>query len=77
MRDSIGIRFGALSPKLRKQIDEQLSIKWTEPRLTELEHLQLDCDALVRLCVRGVIQDSEKTKVQRRLMSKITKLVSQ
>lgn len=71
----IGIRFGALAPRLLEQLKAQVPTSYTRKQLSELRHLQLDADALVRLKVRGVIAGSAALKVQRRLVRKITNIV--
>jgi len=70
------IDIGALAPPLIEQLERQgLEVKApggkTKGEL--IMHWQRDLDALVRLYVRGLVTDSEKIKVARRLLKQIAK----
>lgn len=67
MDKTLGIRFGALCPKIKYQITEQ---GYTFDK-DHIEHFQKDADALDRLRIRGLISHSEAEKATKKLVKKI------
>lgn len=74
---AFSIRLGATAPPLHEQLSKQgIRIKPTQAALVEkVCHLQRDMDALVRLTVRGLLTDSERSKLGRRLVKRIFEAV--
>jgi len=66
------VKFGALSPKLYEQIAADV------PQFTKLDfkHFQADADAVTRLCIRGLLSDSETTNARKKIMKAIVKKAS-
>ena len=63
------IHFGAFAPPLYKQLESQgFEFEWQQQAWMSL---QLDADAIVRLCVRGIITDSQAVAARKKLMKKI------
>jgi hypothetical protein len=64
--------FGALAEGLKKQLsDAHVSIDETK-----LAHFQKDADAIVRLNIRGLVNDSSATAMRRKLMKRIVHIAS-
>ncbi len=59
------ITLGALEPKLKTQLSS------AKIKPDDLNHLQLDADAITRCHLRGLLGDAETTKARKRLMRKI------
>ena len=70
------LRFGALADPLMTQLRAQ-GLRPRPDAKKDLHHLQKDADALVRLCVRGYINDSLKFALQRRIMREVRSLLRQ
>jgi len=63
------LHFGALAPKLKEQLKEFMVLP------DDLEHAQLDADAITRLSIRGLITGSETLKARRKLGQKLDKAI--
>ena len=61
-RTELEIRFGALAPKLRRQLEQQGLFV---PRLTQHQH---DADAIARLFLRGMLTPGQTEHARRRLL---------
>ena len=70
----LGIRIGALSPKLHEQINEQVSFEVTAE---EMEFEQRLVDSVVLLQIHSIITFGEQQKVGNRVMKKIMKRVDE
>ena len=68
---NVEISFGAMSPPLVQQLQRQGLVARDN---NQLEHLQLDVDALTRLVIRDVLTDSAATSVRRKLLKRICAL---
>lgn len=66
-----GVHFGALAKPIAQQLREQ-GFKVPASARKAIKHLQLDADALVRLTVRGYINDSLKRALHNRLIRAIS-----
>jgi hypothetical protein len=67
MASKFGLRFGALSPLIKAQLDQQGLLYEKD----EVHHFQKDADAINRLRIRGYIPDSQLNKIHQKLMKKI------
>ena len=68
---NVEISFGAMSPPLAQQLQRQgLAVRDNN----QLEHLQLDVDALTRLVIRDVLTDSAATAVRKKLLKRVCAL---
>jgi hypothetical protein len=59
------LKFGALSPKISEQL------KLTHLSKKSLRHYDLDADAITRLHVRGLMNDSTARRTRQRLVNRI------
>lgn len=71
----LGIRFGALAPKIHSQVCEQFPAH-TWP-FDEFAFVQRCADAVTLLAVHGLLTDAEKARTHKRLMRRITEVVKQ
>jgi hypothetical protein len=71
MTMKIDIEFGALSPRIEEQLRVQGMRLDMDPM--QRQHLQRDVDEVSRLCVRGVISESEADRARARIMKAIKK----
>lgn len=72
---SFGIKFGAISDPLVRQLRAQ-GIKFSSyDDKKELEHLQKDTDAITRLIVRRMASERESKKVRDRIYEKLLRLI--
>ncbi len=67
MSESDGIVFGALAPKLYRQLHT--------PPSPDLERLQAHADAITRLMIAGLLSDAEAHRARRRLAKRIAKTI--
>ena len=68
------IAFGALSRRLAEQITiGSYSRRW---HVIKLKHLQRDADAITRLHVRNLMSDGQAHSARKRLMKRISLLVT-
>ena len=65
------LHFGAMADRIGKQLDAQNLCGTKDQRSA----WQADADAITRLAVRGLLSDSQKTRIRAKLMRKITKLL--
>jgi len=68
---NVRISFGALSPRIEEQLQEQGLRLDMEP--LQRHHLQRDVDEVSRLRVRCVLTESESDKARKRIMQIIKK----
>ena len=68
MEKTLNLRFGAMSPSIKEQLTEQ-NLKF---RVGDVNHFQKDSEAIVRLKIRGLLNDSTAKKAQDSLFKKIT-----
>lgn len=71
MSKRLKIAIGAISPKLKTQIQDQDYLFSEEM----MHHFQLDADAIIRLKVRGIIPPAQIDKACQRLVDRISKHV--
>ncbi len=65
----VEVCFGALAPKLKEQLKGRKISK------ADIDHLQRDADALVRVHIRRLISDSTADSARKKLMKKIMQAV--
>ena len=68
MEKTLNLRFGAMSPSIKEQLTEQ-KLKF---KVGDANHFQKDSEAIVRLKIRGLINESTAKKAQDNLFKKIT-----
>ena len=68
---SIGLNFGALSPKLSEQLKELRFVL----EGADLKQFDADADAIVRLHVRGILPDAQVDGARKRLLKKIVSAI--
>lgn len=68
---NVTITFGAMSPQLREQLQHQ-GMRTRDAN--QLKHLQMDADAVTRLCVRGMITQGETHNARKKITKKIRAL---
>ena len=68
---NVRINFGALSPPIREQLQDQGLKLDMDP--VQRHYLQCDADEVSRLRVRGVLTESESDKARKRIMQIIKK----
>jgi hypothetical protein len=59
------LEFGVFAPKLSEQL------KNTNIPKEQLEHFDLDADAINRLLIRGVLTDSQTEQARKKLLKRI------
>lgn len=67
--------FGALVPPIKEQLTSQGIICYVPS--CEIEAIQDDADAIVRLNIRNILPDSAVRKARERLMRKLTRVLTQ
>lgn len=67
----IRLDFGAVVPSL----DSQLFDQGIAMDRDGIRHFQQDADAIVRLSVRGLLPDSERARLNKKLLQRIVKAV--
>ena len=68
MEKTLNLRFGAMSPNIKEQLTQQ-GLKF---KVGDANHFQRDSEAIVRLKIRGLLNDSTAKKAQDKLFAKIT-----
>lgn len=63
---NLTLRFGALAPKIKNQLPPGVTID-----AGNLEHFQLDADAITRLGVRGLISAVALKAARQKLMNRV------
>lgn len=71
-RRTVTIRFGAMAPPIRAQLEEQHIMGIPHSLITSFQH---DADALTRLAVRGMLPDRAVTAARKRLIQRIRKQI--
>ena len=67
MTERIGLRFGALTPKISEQLNESGIAK------SDLKRFDGHAEAITRLHICGLLTDSESRKARQRLMNVVAK----
>ena len=67
LEDQVGLRFGALSPSLQEQLDEQ-GIAYDPEQVAQWEDW---ASAIVSMTIWGIITMAEKQRIQKRLFKRI------
>lgn len=67
--NKVGIHFGAFSDCLEKQLKEQGLVD------KKCERHQQDVDAIVTLCIHGVVTESQAEKIRQKIVNQIAKSV--
>jgi hypothetical protein len=67
--NTLKLRFGAMSPTIKQQLKEQ----GYKMDATDCVHFQKDAEAITRLRIRGMLNDSQCKSAHDKLFKNITK----